>query len=71
MNPPLELKINEVYMLLGEKDVLIYQLGEQFNKVSMENVELKKRITELENEQLEQPDDNNRLRRIRSGNEGS
>lgn len=53
--PPMELKIADIYMLLGEKDIVIYQLGEQFNRVSAENAELKTRIQELENGRLEHP----------------
>ncbi len=52
MNPPMELKLAEVYMLLGERDVVIYQLGEQFNRIAAENDSLKKRIQELESGKL-------------------
>lgn len=51
--PPSSLKIEDVYMLLGEKDVIIYQLGEAFNRVSAEKVELERELAELKNGRLE------------------
>jgi hypothetical protein len=51
MNSPLTL--DQVYLLLGEKDVLIFQLGLQFNKIATEKAELEKEVLSLKR-QLEE-----------------
>jgi hypothetical protein len=56
MPPPTQLKIEEVYLLLGEKDVIIFQLGTAFNKLSEEKVALEKEIEALKNGRLERTD---------------
>ena len=55
-NPPMNLKIEDVYLLLGERDVIIYQLGAQFNKVAAEKAELEKELEALRHGRLERPD---------------
>jgi hypothetical protein len=64
------LKIEEVYMLLGEKDVIIFQLGEAFNRVSAEKAALEKELEALKNVKLVQPPPDDSVRRFPSGVQG-
>lgn len=45
MDSPITLE--QVYLLLGEKDVLIFQLGLQFNKVATEKAQLEGQVSVL------------------------
>lgn len=54
--PPLNLKIEDVYLLLGEKDVIIFQLGAEYNKLASEKAALEQELAELKNGRLERPD---------------
>lgn len=53
MPPQPNLKIEDIYLLLGEKDVLIFQLGTAFNKVSEEKAALEVEIEALKHGRLD------------------
>ena len=59
--PPLQPNYASLCMLLGEKEVTIMQLGEEFNRVSGELEQAKKKIEEL-NGRLELASKHNSLR---------
>lgn len=56
--PAMDISYDELCTLLGEKDVIIYQLGKQFNALAEEHAQLEKKIKELQDGRLEQPTNN-------------